>query len=110
MMKNIKYLAGTLFGLAAFQALANAEMISGTIMNIDPSAGKITLQRIGTHENVTVSVKDRSSIGTLQSGNSVTLNADKKATGDYEAQSVTQASSSASSSASAPPSKSPTGY
>lgn len=85
---NTKYTIGMLVGLLAIPAVASAEMISGTITNIDPSANKITLLRMDTNDSITVMVKDQAALEALQTGNNVTLDANKKLFGGWEAKSV----------------------
>ena len=77
-----------LAGSLAFPAFAMAEMISGTITNIDPAANKITLLRADTRDSIVVSFKDQAALRSLHTGSNVTLNADKKMIGGWQAQAV----------------------
>lgn len=86
-MKNA-YMLAVLTGLVVFPGVAFAEMLSGTITQIDMAGGKITLVRNDTKESITVSIKDQQSLSGIMTGNSIMLDARKKLLGGYEAQAV----------------------
>src|SRR5689334_12252057 len=85
---NMKNIALVAFGIAVLSGTAFAEMISGTITAIDPTGQKVTLMRSDTNDSVTVNVKDADSFASLRTGSTITLDAQKKFLGGWEAASV----------------------
>jgi trimeric autotransporter adhesin len=86
-------------GVLLFQGAAFAEMISGTVTSVDTNSGKVTLTRSDNQETITVNVKDKTSLDQVQTGSSITLDANKGFLGGWSAdtaQSGTSASSNAS--------------
>ena len=83
-----KYLFMMLLGLVAIPSLAYAEMISGTITSIDMTGNKITLLRSDTQDSVTVKVRDAGGLANLQTGSTVSLDANRKLFGGWEAKSL----------------------
>ncbi len=93
MKTKTKYGMLLVAGLIFYQGIAQAEMLSGTITNIDMSGQNITLRRADTNADVTVHVKDKSALSSLASGIQVQLDAKKKLIGNkWETESVTPAS------------------
>ena len=90
-----RYLLVVLAGLLAFQGPASAEVLTGTIQGIDPAKGQFTLMRSDTKESVTVSVKNHSELSMLQAGSTISIDANKKLLGGWEAVSVAPAQAAA---------------
>jgi Cu/Ag efflux protein CusF len=67
---------------------ASAETISGTITNIDPSSGRVTLRRDGNSENLEVTVRDRAALARLRSGSAVSLDANRMGSGSWESSTI----------------------
>ena len=88
MKASFKYAVLLMFGLAMFQTTARAEMISGTITSIDPQAKTVTVLRAGSNDSVVISVKDADSLQRLQTGNRITLDADKRFLGGWQVDSI----------------------
>lgn len=97
-MKLRSYLT-VAFILLAFQGLASAEMISGTVTAVNGQ--NVTLRRADTNETITVRITDADAIRSIQAGSSVSLDADKKFLGGWKAETVQTTSASASSASSA---------
>jgi hypothetical protein len=72
--------------------IASAEMLSGTVTNIDPTSRMITLQRDGSSEELKVIVSDMSSLSKVKEGTAVKLEANKAAGGEWTAGTVEPAS------------------
>lgn len=89
-----KSVLSVLLGLAVFQAAAFAEVISGTITNIDPSSGRVTLRRHGVGDSLDVTVRDRASLSSLRSGAAISVDANRASSGSWEASTVETAGSS----------------
>ena len=87
------YAVGMMVGLLALPGIASAEMITGTVTNIDPSAQKITLMRSDTSESLTVKVKDANALTNLQAGGNVTLDANPRLFGGWKAETVAASTS-----------------
>jgi len=85
-------------GLVFFQTVAHAEILSGTVTNIDASSQKLTLHRADNNKDVTIHVKDKNAIDSLKAGSQITLDANKRMWGGWETQSVDASAASAPSS------------
>ncbi len=97
-MKKYSFL---ILGLLFWQNIAHAEMLSGTVTNIDPSGRIVTMQRADTNKTVKLHVKDASALESLRAGTQISVDASKSLFGKWETSSIeTPASSGASTAAS----------
>ena len=55
--------------------VASAEILNGTVTNIDTGAKKVTLRRGDTQEEITVAVNNSSDLSRIRAGNRVTFDA-----------------------------------
>lgn len=72
-------------GLLMVPAVACAEMITGTVTNVDLGAQKVTLLRSDTNQSVTVRINDEAQLRGLNEGSRVNLDANKHLFGGWEA-------------------------
>jgi hypothetical protein len=92
---KLQNLGFAVLGLALFQGVAAAEMISGTISGIDPQSKKMTLVRSDNQNPLTLSVKDQAQLLGLQPGSKVVVDAGRRFFGGWRVDSVTMASGTA---------------
>ena len=75
-------------GIVVFPGVAFAEMITGTLLNVDASGGSITLERAGTEQSTQIRVMDKTGMERLQKGSVVTVDAKRKDGLNYETYAV----------------------
>lgn len=80
-----------LLGVLVFQSAAYAEAVMGTVTRID--GNRVTLLRSDNQREVTVIVKDETAVGSVQSGEQVTVDANKGLFGGWRADTIQEEAS-----------------
>jgi hypothetical protein len=81
----MKRFYATLLSVALLQSAAYAEQLSGTVKEVKPDDGKLTITRSDNQKDETISVKDKTSLSQVQVGSTIQIEASKGLVGGYEA-------------------------